>query len=53
MVCTVIFWLLALWILWRVIRVLLRLEWPASVGILVLYGTLATLLDVLYSMLLA
>ena len=47
------FWLLALWILWRVIRVMLLLEWPAGIGILLLYGTLTTLLDVLYSMLLA
>ena len=44
------FWLLALWILWRVIRALLNLEWPASLGVLILYGALSTLLDVLYGM---
>ena len=44
------FWLLALWILWRVIRVLLQLQWLAAAGVLVLYGALSSLLDVLYSM---
>ena len=44
------FWLLGMWILWRVIRMLLQLEWLASIGILVLYGALSMLLDVLYGM---
>ena len=46
-------WLVALWILWRMIRVLLATEWLASIGVLLLWGALATVLDLLYSMLLA
>ena len=45
-------WLVALWIFWRVIRVLLKTEWLTSVGVLVLWGALATVFDLLYSALL-
>ena len=45
-------WLIALWILWRITRVMLKTEWFTSIGILVLWGALATLFDLLYSALL-
>lgn len=45
-------WLVALWILWRIVRVLLGTKWPASVGVLLFWGALATFLDLLYSALL-
>ena len=45
-------WLVALWILWRITRALLKTERLASVGVLVLWGALATFFDLLYSALL-
>ncbi|MCY4034770.1 MAG: hypothetical protein OXF29_03845, partial [Hyphomicrobiales bacterium] len=45
-------WLVALWILWRITRMLLKTEWLTSIGVLVLWGALATFFDLLYSALL-
>lgn len=46
-------WFLAAWILWRVIRALLDVERLAAFGLLLLYGALSLLLDVLYGLPLA
>ena len=45
-------WLVALWIFWRIARVLLKTGRLASIGVLVLWGALATVFDLLYSALL-